>query len=525
MSDNWLLMGDIPERAARLWKDDLALVFKDQRWTHEEFAANVKEVAKGLISLGVGHGDHVAVWMTNRPEWLHLMYAIPQVGGCIVPLNTRYRTDDVAYTVVQSQSKFLIALDQSGPINYGEMLIEASDQLKEAGYLQTIVMVGQQLPDSTNWNVMLEKGAAITDEELEARSSKVNVEDRMMLAYTSGTTGHPKGVVHCHKPVRNTYERAMLLGHNRNDVHMSYLPLFHAYGFSEVAMMAGLTGGSQVLFDVFEPNEVLDAVEAEGGTVLHGFDSHWADLIRSQQQAERDVSSLRVGTLPAGMESTIPIARQAQDIFCPTTSGFGMSESWAFIASSHITDSLEQRTEASGYPMYGIEFEIRDLENGSVLAANETGALHVRGYTVTSGYWDKPEATAEVLDDNGWLDTGDVALLRPDGHVVFIGRHKDMLKVGGENVSPAEVEGYLLEVDGVEEIAVVGYPDERLVEVPVAFVVRSNDVEAEDLIERCRGKIASFKIPRHIIFINEMPATPSGKIRKVELREWALTKI
>ena len=246
MSDNWLLMGEIPERAARLWKDDLALVFKDQRWTHEEFAANVKEVAKGLISLGVGHGDHVAVWMTNRPEWLHLMYAIPQVGGCIVPLNTRYRTDDVAYTVVQSQSKFLIALDQSGPINYGEMLIEASDQLKEAGYLQTIVMVGQQLPDSTNWSVMLEKGAAITDEELEARSSKVNVEDRMMLAYTSGTTGHPKGVVHCHKPVRNTYERAMLLGHNRNDVHMSYLPLFHAYGFSEVAMMAGLTGGSQV---------------------------------------------------------------------------------------------------------------------------------------------------------------------------------------------------------------------------------------------------------------------------------------
>jgi fatty-acyl-CoA synthase len=290
-------------------------------------------------------------------------------------------------------------------------------------------------------------------------------------------------------------------------------------------MMAGLTGGSQVLFDVFEPNEVLEAVEAEGGTVLHGFDSHWADLIRSQQLAERDVSSLRVGTLPAGMESTIPIARQAQDIFCPTTSGFGMSESWAFIASSHITDSIEQRTEASGYPMYGIEFEIRDLENGSVLAANETGALHVRGYTVTSGYWDKPEATAEVLDDNGWLDTGDVALLRPDGHVVFIGRHKDMLKVGGENVSPAEVEGYLLEVDGVEEIAVVGYPDERLVEVPVAFVVRSNDVEAEDLIERCRGKIASFKIPRHIIFISEMPATPSGKIRKVELREWALTKI
>ena len=151
--------------------------------------------------------------------------------------------------------------------------------------------------------------------------------------------------------------------------------------------------------------------------------------------------------------------------------------------------------------------------------------MYVRGYTVTSGYWGKPEATAEVLDDDGWLDTGDVALLRPDGHVVFIGRHKDMLKVGGENVSPAEVEGYLLEVEGVEEIAVVGYPDDRLVEVPVAFVVSSTDLSAEALIERCRGKIASFKIPRHIIFIDEMPSTPSGKIRKIELREWALQKI
>ena len=144
---------------------------------------------------------------------------------------------------------------------------------------------------------------------------------------------------------------------------------------------------------------------------------------------------------------------------------------------------------------------------------------------MTSGYWNRPEATAEGLDGDGWLDTGDVALLRPDGHVVFVGRHKDMLKVGGENVSPAEVEGYLLEVDGVQEIAVVGYPDERLVEVPVAFVVRSNDVTAENLIDRCRGKIASFKIPRHVIFIDEMPVTPSGKIRKVELREWALQKI
>ena len=525
MNDYWLLMGDVPGRAAYLWKDNLALVFKGDRWTHGEFAADVEKVARGLIALGVERGDHVAVWMTNRPEWLHLMYAIPRVGACVVPLNTRYRTDDVAYTVVQSESKFLIALDRSGPINYGEMLTDAREELDKGGYLHTIVMLGERIENSVGWQAMLAGGDAIDDETLEHRASEVDVEDRMMLAYTSGTTGHPKGVIHSHKPVRNTYERAMLLGHSRNDVHLSYLPLFHAYGFSEVAMMAGLTGGSQVLFDVFDPDEVLDAVESERGTVLHGFDSHWADLIRAQNQRAREVSSLRVGTLPAGMESTIPTARLVQDVFCPTTSGFGMSESWAFIASSHVTDSLEQRTEASGYPMHGIEFQVRDLDSGEVVGVNEPGALHVKGYTVMNGYWGKPEATAEVFDSDGWLDTGDVALLRQDGHLVFIGRHKDMLKVGGENVSPAEVEGYLLEMDGVEEIAVVSYPDERLVEVPVAFVVASSDLSADDLLDRCRGKIASFKIPRHIIFVEEMPVTPSGKIRKVELREWALAQI
>ena len=160
MNDDWLLMGDIPDRAARLWKDNVALLFQGDRWTHGEFAADVEKVAKGLIALGVERGDHVAVWMTNRPEWLHLMYAIPRVGGCIVPLNTRYRTDDVAYTVVQSESKFLVALDRSGPINYGEMLTEAREEIDKGGSLETIVMLGEQIENSVSWETMLDGGDA-----------------------------------------------------------------------------------------------------------------------------------------------------------------------------------------------------------------------------------------------------------------------------------------------------------------------------------------------------------------------------
>jgi fatty-acyl-CoA synthase len=526
MAYDWMLLGEVPGRAAELWGDRPALVFEDQRWTNAEFSAEVDRVAKALIAAGVEHHEHVAVWMTNRPEWLMLMYAIPRVGGCIVPLNTRYRSDDVAYTAAQSESVLLVALDRSGPIDYRQLLIEARSEIEDAGFLRQIVMLGEQLDGSQAWEDFLAAGDAVSDDQLAVRAAEVTVDHRMMLAYTSGTTGHPKGVVHTHHVLRNSRERTMLLGHTCNDVHMSYLPLFHLFGFGEVALQAALTGASQVLYDVFDADAVLDGVEEFGGTTLHGFDSHWNDLNRAQQDRARDVSTLRLGTLAAGMESTTPIARLSQELFCPTVSGFGMSETWAFVSCSHPSHTVEQRTEASGYPMDDVRYEIRDPETGEVLPVGTPGALYISSYTLMKEYWRKPDATAETLRD-GWLESGDLARMRPDGHVVLMGRYKDMLKVGGENVSPAEVEGYLLEVDGVEEIAVVGYPDPRLAEVPVAYVVRSEgaDVTGDALIERCQGRIASFKIPRHVMFIEAMPATPSGKIRKIELRQWALDEL
>jgi len=527
-------LGGILQEAAKRWGEREAFSFNGERWTYAQFNDETNRVAKALIALGVQPGEHVALWMTNRPEWLFLMFAIARVGGCIVPLNTRYRTDDVAYTVTQSRSGTLISLDRSGPVDYQGMLMESmpsieqtADGLKVENYpdLKRLVVLGElRLPNATGWEAFIAAGASISDDTLTARANAVDPDSLMMLAYTSGTTGNPKGVMHSHQPIRSTHERAQVMGYTRYEVHMNYLPLFHIYAFSEIVMMSVLCGSRHVMMDMFDAEKALDLAEAEGATVLHGFEAHWLDLLTAQERHARQLK-VRIGTLPSGVESTIPIAERVQDTFCPTISGFGMSESWAYVSVNNPLHTREQRVHASGYPMNDYEFRVVNVETGVEQPIDEAGELWVRGYAVMKGYWDKPEATRETIDAEGWLHTGDMAKLRADGHLVFLGRYKDMLKVGGENVSPAEVEAYLRKMPEVMDAAVVAYPDPRLAEVPVAFVIlkAGQSVSADDLINRMKGKIASYKIPRHVIFTEGYPMTSSGKIRKIELRAQAKT--
>jgi fatty-acyl-CoA synthase len=527
-------LGGILQEAAKRWGEREAFSFNGERWTYTEFNDETNRVAKALIALGVQPGEHVALWMTNRPEWLFLMFAIARVGGCIVPLNTRYRTDDVAYTVTQSRSGTLISLDRSGPVDYQGMLMESmpsieqtADGLKVENYpdLKRLVVLGElRLPNATGWEAFIAAGASISDDTLQTRADAVDPDSLMMLAYTSGTTGNPKGVMHSHQPIRSTHERAQVMGYTRYEVHMNYLPLFHIYAFSEIVMMSVLCGSRHVMMDMFDAEKALDLAEAEGATVLHGFEAHWLDLLTAQERHARQLK-VRIGTLPSGVESTIPIAERVQDTFCPTISGFGMSESWAYVSVNNPLHTREQRVHASGYPMNDYEFRVVNVETGVEQPIDEAGELWVRGYAVMKGYWDKPEATRETIDAEGWLHTGDMAKLRADGHLVFLGRYKDMLKVGGENVSPAEVEAYLRKMPEVMDAAVVAYPDPRLAEVPVAFVIlkAGQSVSADDLINRMKGKIASYKIPRHVIFTEGYPMTSSGKIRKIELRAQAKT--
>lgn len=527
-------IGSLLDMAAARWGDREALVYNGKSWSFADWKAEADRVAKGLIAYGVKPGDRVAVWMVNRPEWLFAMFAIAKAGACIVPLNTRYRTDDIAYTLAQSRSAMLISVDRSGPVDYRAMLAESMPdigagadgvlRLKHFPDLRRIVFLGAEtLPGTASWEGLLKAGDTVSDAGLQARAASVDPDGLAMIGYTSGTTGHPKGVMHSHITIRNVHERAELLGVTFEDVHLNYMPLFHIYGYSEITMLSVLTGAKQILMDAFDAGAALDIAERDCVTIMHGFEAHWLDLLTAQAKRPRTLN-LRFGTLPSGVDSTIPIAERVQDVFCPTISGYGLTEGWAFITCSNLSHSREQRVNSSGYPMNDYEFRIIDPETGQDQPPGVSGEILLRGYAVMKGYWDKPEETAAALDAEGWLHSGDMGTIRPDGHLVFQGRYKDMLKVGGENVSPAEMEAYLRDMPEVLDAAVVSYPDPRLSEVPVAFVLASGEGEVvpEDLIARCKGRVASFKIPRHVIVREDFPITPSGKVRKVELRELAL---
>ena len=248
-------------RRAQLNPERTALVFEGQRWTYAELRTEVDRVAKGMMALGVEPGDRVALWMTNRPEWIFAIFGLAKCGACVVPLNTRYRTDDIGYTLAQSRSSMLVTLDRSGPVSYSDILAEAIPELSQperapayAGFddLRTVVMLGEALPQALTWQAALDAGVDVTDAELEARADAVDPDSLMLICYTSGTTASPKGVMHTHIPIRNTYERAQLLGMTFSDVHLNYLPLFHIYGYSEITMVSVLTGATQVLMDAFD---------------------------------------------------------------------------------------------------------------------------------------------------------------------------------------------------------------------------------------------------------------------------------
>jgi fatty-acyl-CoA synthase len=522
-------MGLLPERAAQRWGGREALAFQGKRWSFAELHARVDAVAKGLLALGIAPGDKVALWMVNRPEWIDAMFAIMKIGAVLVPVNTRFRTEDMAYVLGQSDAAAIIIAERSGPIDYLAMMREVVPALgarpdARFPFLRHVVMLANlAAPDTVGWREMLEDGRRVSDEALRERAAQVDAEQSAFIFYTSGTTGFPKGAVHSHRMIKNTWDHTDRMGITVNDVILMYLPLFHAFGFVEGPLVSMIRGARQVLTETFEPDHCLDLIESERATIIHGFDTHYKELLDAQERHPRDVSSVRTGICGTGMSSSIPIARRARKTFGNLMTGFGMSEVGIGVTFSFLDSTEEQCVEANGYPGAGYEVRIVDPETGADQPVSVPGEILVRGFIVTTGYYKRPGETARAIDKDGWFHTGDMGLMRPDGHMRFLGRYKDMLKIGGENVDPMEVEAFLMNHSAISVAAVVGLPDARLSEVAVAFVqlAPGRTLTEREVIEHCRGRVASFKIPRHVMFVDEFPMTSSGKIQKVKLRERA----
>jgi fatty-acyl-CoA synthase len=514
-----------------------ALVFEERRWTFAELARDVDAVARGLVAAGIAPGDKVSLWMMNRAEWICAALAVMRIGAVLVPVSTRFRTEDAAYVLGQSDSSTLIIAARSGPIDYLDMVRTLLPTLGSAGdavndpelpALKRVIVLGEDaVPGTIGWSSLLAAGMRVPDAALRTRIEAVDPDATAFIIYTSGTTGFPKGVMHCHNMVRNVVERAFRMGITPADTILMYLPLYHLFGFSEGMLMSLATGARQILTETFDPNESLRLLEAERATILHGFDTHFKDLLQAYHQRPRDTASVRTGILASGMSSSMPIAREARKVFGRFLSGYGMSEVGAGVALSALDSSEEQCVEASGYPAPGYEIRITDPATGCDQPAGVPGEILIRGYTVMQGYYRKREETAKAVDSEGWLHSGDMGLVRPDGHLRFMGRYKDMLKIGGENVDPLEVEAYLMTHPAINAAAVVGFPDTRLSEVAVAFVrlEPGQNVAEQEVMAYCRGKIASYKIPRHVFLVDDLPMTGSGKVQKAKLREEARRRL
>jgi fatty-acyl-CoA synthase len=530
--------GDLADAIAARLPDREGLVFGASRYTFRDVAARIDEAARRLIAAGVGRGEHVALWLNNSDDWIFIAFAVQKIGAVLVPINTRFRSRDLSYVVAQSDSAFLITHDRSGPVDYAGMVREAvtlpdsGDVVRDPRYplLRRVILLGQSpQPGAVDWASLTKPARRISRDDLGARSRSVDPAATAFIMYTSGTTGFPKGVVRTHELIGNVEERAVRMAITPNDTILNYLPLFHAFGLSEGAWMSLVTGARQIVTRSFDPEESLDLIERERVTVIHGFEAHMKGLSEAQEAHPRDLSSLRTGIFAAGMLSATPVVRRGMRALEPlkNLSGFGMTETWLGVALSSLDDDEAHRSEASGWPGLGYELRIVDGGNGDVLGPDVAGELQVRGGAVMKEYYRKPAETAAAFTRDGWFRTGDAALWLADGCLRFLGRYKDMLKVGGENVDPMETEALLLEHPAVQQVAVVGLPDERLGEVAVAYVEcrAGATIDAEDVLSHCRGKVASFKLPRHVVFIEAFPMTESGKIRKAELREDARKRL
>jgi len=532
-------VGDLLDSTAAKYPDNEALVYRSLglRYTYREFQAEVNRVAKGLMSLGIEKGDHVALWATNHPEWVVGQFATGKMGAVLVTVNTNYRSHELEYLLRQSDSTTLILMEEFRGASYVEMLYEIVPELREAEpgqlrsdrlpFLRNVIFLGEaKHPGMFNWSELAERGAAVSDAELGARQRSCDPFDVINMQYTSGTTGFPKGVMLTHSNlVNNAYQVVSCTKLTQEDRLCIPVPFFHCFGCVMATLGAVSVGATMVPLVMFNPQEVLETVEQERCTSLYGVPTMFIAELNHPEFGRYDLSSLRTGIM-AGSPCPIEVMKKVveQMGMRDVTIAYGQTESSPVITQTRTDDSVELRVSTVGRALPNVEVKIVEPGTNTEVPRGVQGELCTRGYHVMKGYYKNPGATAAAIDADGWLHTGDLATMDESGYCKITGRLKDMIIRGGENVYPREVEEFLYTHPSVLDVQVVGLPDAKYGEEVAAFVILKEGQTAteEELREFCTGRIARFKIPRYFRFVDAYPMTASGKIQKFKLREEAV---
>jgi len=503
-------------------REALVVVHQGVRQTWAQFDSTVNDVAKGLMGMGIQVGDRVGMWSPNFAEWTYIQYATAKIGAIQVNINPAYRTNELQYALDRSGCRLLITRTEYLTSAYQDMVDEVAPNLP--GLEQVIYF------DTDDWTTLLEAGRSVSDDDLRSRSDSLAQGDPINIQYTSGTTGHPKGATLSHRSILNN---ALFVGeacaYSEEDRVCIPVPFYHCFGMVMGNVACSVFGSTMVVpSPTFDPEAVLRTLQDERCTSLYGVPTMFVAQLGHPDLAGFDLSSMRTGIM-AGSPCPIEVMRHViKDMnMGQVTIAYGMTETSPVSTQTSTDDSVEHRVSTVGRVLPHVESKIVDPDTGVTVSRGKAGEYCTRGYHVMLGYWNDPEKTADAIDSDGWMHSGDLATMDDDGYVNIVGRIKDMIIRGGENLYPREIEEFLYTHPAVADAQIIGLPDEKYGEELMAWVqlAPGEELTEDELRAFCQGKIAHFKIPRYIKFVTEFPMTVTGKVRKVEMREKSIADL
>ncbi len=538
-----LTIGDAFDQTVEKYPNNEAIVSVHQniRYTYLQLQEKVDQCAKAFMAIGIKKGDRVGIWSPNCAEWLITQIATSKIGVILVNINPAYRLQELEYALNQSGCTAVVIADKFKTSDYTEMIYALAPEVKSSKgqvvhcqripKLKRVISLAKNEQDGMlMWRHFMEGGKTINDEKLTHEQANLSFDEAINIQYTSGTTGYPKGATLSHHNILNNgYLVAKIQKFTDKDRLIIPVPLYHCFGMV-MGNLGCITHGATMIYpsDSFDPIRVLEAVQAEKATSLYGVPTMFFAELNHPDFAKYDMSSLRTGVMAGSLCPPELMKRiNAEMNMTEMEIAYGMTETSPVSTQTRHDAPFDKRVSTVGSIMPHTEIKIVDPENGQVMPIGEKGELCTRGYCVMLGYWNDPEKTAESIDTARWMHTGDLATMDEDGYISIVGRIKDMIIRGGENVYPREIEEFLSKHESIESAQVIGVPDEKFGEEICAWVQLSEGKKlSEDGIKYyCRGQIAHFKIPRYIKFVNEFPMTVTGKIRKVEMRRISVAEL